>query len=589
MKVCVMAEIPDSTGSAQLSSDGIFVGENVQTEVQVKSSNAEPQLDETTGDADVASDTTDDDDDLDQPVPDQVKNTSLINKSTPTMPDNTIMETPHTSKVAQGGDGVLPNEDEPYSTAQEGPNRGSVDGDGAMSPAAQALSKRRAKAASLKDSPLAPQEPADVIETGPESSPVDSDNEIESTPKIKKTYGKHHSRRTASRRTPRFRVMDADSDELEGNPDQEGAAVEEQSSRGSPDYFATSELDLNRVARLTAGAEKRSAASLAENDDDEDIPVSNKRRRTSTPRVVAEQYNDEETNAIEDVKPIGLQDNEQAEIEEDEEEIKPARKSKPRSTAKLTRRKTKSTSPEEPTKRNSSPVVVITTQRTGKNRTPASKSPPSSASSSILNGKAPNVLLSNDSTLRKGATATFLKKQGATIIDDVKTRRAKFVCVLKGGRLTTAKVLRSLALGKLVVTEDWITESKKADHLLEPNDFIHEDLKPTVDVDRSTIFNGINLFFTKTLAKAYGSGWKDIQELAKEAGASHVQEGDSGTLGKLTDGRVEVICFGKEYGDADVPRMKKQQKVKVYHKNLLTQSIIKGKLDLDGEEYVLSG
>ena len=50
---------------------------------------------------------------------------------------------------------------------------------------------------------------------------------------------------------------------------------------------------------------------------------------------------------------------------------------------------------------------------------------------------------------------------------------------------------------------------------------------------------------------------------------------------------MDVICFGQAKNDPDVLRLKKSHGVKVYHKNLLTESIRKGELDLDMEEHVL--
>ena len=236
----------------------------------------------------------------------------------------------------------------------------------------------------------------------------------------------------------------------------------------------------------------------------------------------------------------------------------------------------------------SSPIVIVQQpQRASKRRTRASESPSSSVASSILTGKVPNILLSSESALHKSC-GKWLKQQGVTLIDDVKTRRTNFVCVVKDDKLTTAKVLRSLALGKLVVTEDWITESEQAGHILEPDNFAHPSLKDSI-TDRSHMFKGKNLFFTNSLVKnVYKDAWSDIQALAKEAGASHADKGDSGTFGKWK-GIAETICFGHNDKDADVPRLMKQHGCTVYHKDFLPHSIIAGELDLDNEEYQLSG
>ena len=533
-----MAEIPDSTGP-NLSSDGNIVVANPQAEVQVKSSNAEPDHASTSGDQEDETDSSNGDD-LDQPA-------GNITPAKSRVVGNTIMETPHATTRPDSNS--LANDDHaPYSTAQEAPasDTAMLGTDNADSPTAQAQMKRAARAESVqKDSPLLPVE---VVRRN--GMMPDSDAETEPT-----------------------------------SP-----------SRASPDPAATSEpYEARDVAFAAAsgsmaavGTESGSLASSTKrkvSEDEEegrDMSVSSKKRKIDTPKVVDEQYDSDEIDET-----VLKQEEEGDEDAEPDVRAAPPRK-KGRSVTSA--RSTKSTSPKRSTQPNSSPVVVVPAQRTAKKRTAASNSPPSSAASSMLTGKVPHILLSNDSACRKGATAAFLKKQGATIIDDVKTRRTHFVCVLKGDRLTTtAKVLRSLALGKLVVTEDWITESKKAGYLLEPEDFVHEDLLPTMNIDRRTVFQDKNLFFTKALVKAYGKGWKDIQDLAKEAGASHIEEGDSGTFGVLKEGRTEVICFGKEADDADVLRLQKTHHVKVYHKNLLTQSMLKGELDFDGEEHVLSG
>jgi hypothetical protein len=527
LKISVMTEIPDSTSSPQPSSDtNINVADRHQGEIQVISSNVNPVY----GEGDNATDTSDDD--LDQTVTSHAAKLPP-GEVTPTVrrTEQTVMETPQATTLTN-----LPpyKENTLYSTAQEAPTSDTV-------PLNQADG----------DSPA----PSQTMELG-------TSNE----------------------------------------------------SPSSLDPAATSEpLQIPEVARAAAShsmgshSSKRKITTVEEDEDgeeeiDEDTRAPIKKQKLFEPKVVREQrdYDEEMPDALPDgantdaqatpsIDGISIEKSEERSDAEDagaQEDIKPASKGKKGRPAKSTRRKTKSTSPIEPF--NSSPTVVVAAQRSTKKRVPTSMSPPSSTTSSVLTGKVPNILLSNDSPCRKGTTAAFLKQQGATIIDDVKTRRAHFVCVLNGDRLTTtAKVLRSLALGKSVVTEDWITQSKQAGKFLDPDDFVHDDLKENIHVDRRAIFQNTNLFFTQTLAKGYGKGWKDIQELAKEAGASHVDEGSSGDFGTFKEGRMDVICFGQAKNDPDVLRLKKSHGVKVYHKNLLTESIRKGELDLDMEEHVL--
>lgn len=227
-------------------------------------------------------------------------------------------------------------------------------------------------------------------------------------------------------------------------------------------------------------------------------------------------------------------------------------------------------------KRKTSPQVVIKQRN--------SETPSNTAVSPMI-GKTPKVLLSRDSGLRKSASK-WLKDQGSEILDDVKSRRSHFICVVDGS-LKTAKVLRSLALGKQVVTENWITDSKKAGQFLDPDDYVHPDVREHASTGRHRLFHGRTLFFTNTLAdKVYMNGWQDIQSLMKEAGASSVHKGSSADFAQHL-GRQPVLCFGADNNDADVGRLQTQHSCIVYHKALISHALISGELDLDDEEFHL--
>ncbi|KAK5170217.1 uncharacterized protein LTR77_004803 [Saxophila tyrrhenica] len=266
------------------------------------------------------------------------------------------------------------------------------------------------------------------------------------------------------------------------------------------------------------------------------------------------------------------------------EDEKPATRSTRGKLSRPSRQFTVNSSPVEPNepqsrgkKRPISPQVVVS---------PTSETPTSTATSAILSGKAPKVLLSHESKLRKSLGKWF-KEHGVEIIDDVKTRRTNFVCVVKDDNIKTAKVLRSLALGKLVVTEDWLQDSKTRGQLLDPQDYVHEKIGIPAK-DRRKLFYGKNLFFTTTLAeKVYGPRWQDIVDLCTEAGASDVRKGSSKDFGQMI-GSNETLCFGtKPTNDADVGRLQSQFSCTVFNKDLITHAMISGELDLEDEEYVL--
>lgn len=168
------------------------------------------------------------------------------------------------------------------------------------------------------------------------------------------------------------------------------------------------------------------------------------------------------------------------------------------------------------------------------------------------------------------------------------TKRSKFLCVVPAGELaTTAKTLRTLALGKLVVTEDWVTASKEEGQLLEPDDFVHEALEDTINKNRSKLFKGKILYFTTKLKASYGKeGWESIQALCREAGANLVQSG-SASNGDKTASLSNIIFFGSAEDDPDVNELISKHGYEVYHKDMLMQGVLRGEVDLKDDEYKL--
>ncbi|KAI7222471.1 hypothetical protein KC333_g1088 [Hortaea werneckii] len=218
-------------------------------------------------------------------------------------------------------------------------------------------------------------------------------------------------------------------------------------------------------------------------------------------------------------------------------------------------------------------------------RETASGSPDSS--STAMSGRPPKVLFSHSDVNKDKTIVAWLKKQGALEIDEVAGRRANFICVVSSGHLaTTAKVLRTLALGKLVVTDDWVTDSQEEGQLLEPDDYVHEALQDTIRTDRSTLFKGYRLYFTKQLAASYGNGWQSIQTLCEEAGADHV-EGGNAASGHSWAALGKTLFFGATPDDLDLKILSQEKGHVIYNKNMLTQSVLDGELKLDNDDFII--
>jgi hypothetical protein len=179
----------------------------------------------------------------------------------------------------------------------------------------------------------------------------------------------------------------------------------------------------------------------------------------------------------------------------------------------------------------------------------SSAAPPSPGTP--MTGKPPTkVLLSNSKYAKDAKAKSWLTKHGAAITDDVPGKRANFICVVGTGELaTTAKVLRSLALGKKVVTDQWIEHSMKDDRFLDLDPYIHEDLPENADINRGELFKGKTLFITDAQMKAYGGGADDIKALATAAGAWKVESGSVKKGSSMS--AANTIFLGGDGNDQD--------------------------------------
>jgi hypothetical protein len=211
--------------------------------------------------------------------------------------------------------------------------------------------------------------------------------------------------------------------------------------------------------------------------------------------------------------------------------------------------------------------------------TPQSSTPHSS-------GNAPTkVLLSKSDYAEDTKAKNWLKKHGASVDDKkIPGKRTNFVCVVPVGELVaTPKVLRSVALGKRVVTDQWVKLSIEQGQLLGLDEYVHDDLAPTMDVDRSNLLDGKALFITSALEKRYGEDFTHIKELATALGAHRVEVGAA----KKTNGMSDraTIFLGLDHDDPDAKKLVEEDGRAVCQKNLLTHSILQGELLLDHDEF----
>jgi hypothetical protein len=226
-----------------------------------------------------------------------------------------------------------------------------------------------------------------------------------------------------------------------------------------------------------------------------------------------------------------------------------------------------------------------TAKSTAKKTSAGGSGSPSSTPTS--SGRPPNKVLFSSSTLTT-ANKTWLKRQ-INVVDEIPGKKTNYAVVVRGQSIpTTIKVLRALIAGKRIVTDQWVLDSKKEGDLLDTEEYVHPDLDDDVATDaRRTLFSRKTLFFTRFAETEYGDGWSDVKKAAMEAGALAVERGAAFKGAEEQYDKDNVIFFGVEHDtDADELRAKPYERI-VYDKKMFAQAIIRGKLELDDDEFVL--
>jgi len=185
---------------------------------------------------------------------------------------------------------------------------------------------------------------------------------------------------------------------------------------------------------------------------------------------------------------------------------------------------------------------------------------------------------------------SFLKNK-AVETNNLDKNGSNFLCVGPGELKTTAKLLMSLVHRKKIVTDSWVTDSHKAGYLLQTTDYLPPTLAATnFDVDRSTLFQGKNIYFTPAQKKAYGEGFKGMENIVKAAGADNVGSRSAKDIIKPGYEEVaiglEAIAIGLEDGDNDVLALQGNN-FTVYKKDLISSSILAGELQTDDPNLVI--
>lgn len=180
--------------------------------------------------------------------------------------------------------------------------------------------------------------------------------------------------------------------------------------------------------------------------------------------------------------------------------------------------------------------------------------------------------------------------QTVATISSTFNKNTMILCI-GGGLKKTSKILSAVALGKPIVSDKWAQECAKVKGRLDIEPFLARDKTREEEWDVpgrwsagespcGDMLKGYTLYVTPSLKKDYGSGFKAIEDLAKLVGVKKVVSKPSRAA--PPDGE-DVILMGLSKGDIDAVALHKEGR-KIYEKELLPISILRGELSLDNFE-----
>ncbi|KAF2643880.1 hypothetical protein P280DRAFT_546763 [Massarina eburnea CBS 473.64] len=200
-------------------------------------------------------------------------------------------------------------------------------------------------------------------------------------------------------------------------------------------------------------------------------------------------------------------------------------------------------------------------------------------------GNPPRVVFSNSSIKPNSQFIKFLKSKDGAHVDKVDDE-CNVLCVKEGSLVKTPKLLQSIALGIPIVTDKWLIDSSRAGRLLPLTSYIPS--APTQEKEwnfsfsaiwntpQNTLFDGYIIHFTPALKNDYAT-FAEIEQVCKAVGAKKV------VSKKPTQKDAEnenTIVLAKDETDAEAVDGA------CFSKDLLTNSILRGAVDLENEEFM---
>lgn len=185
----------------------------------------------------------------------------------------------------------------------------------------------------------------------------------------------------------------------------------------------------------------------------------------------------------------------------------------------------------------------------------------------------------------------FLSQNGIEKVQSVS--QCTVLCVGKGELKKTSKLIMAVMLGKEVITDDWVTESARCNELQHIEEYLAQGpererewgfrIREAVERGRQglKILQDWTVIFTASAKKEVGkSGFSDLKEITTYAGAKSV-------LTTLPKKPPEVLPFTLVIGtvaDVGSPALGEW---KCYTRDIISLSVLRGRLEIDSEEFLI--
>ncbi|RPB12259.1 hypothetical protein P167DRAFT_171300 [Morchella conica CCBAS932] len=216
-------------------------------------------------------------------------------------------------------------------------------------------------------------------------------------------------------------------------------------------------------------------------------------------------------------------------------------------------------------------------------------------------GDSPKIVFSNSGLDGKKDIEKFLRANGGKKMPNVSAATVNFLVVGPGELKRTPKLTVGVTLGKFVVEDQWLIDSKEIGYFLDPEPYvpcdpIHEQawsfsLAAAIDRGRNglnCVLKDYNVYITASLISQLKASKQEdsLVEMLKAAGAGTIAK--KSPKGKREDDEHadQTLILGSEKGDGDIALLNKSG-WDVYGTGIIAISVLRGKLDL-GHEFKIA-